>query len=76
MYQIENVSQLSIFSLQTTSMNSVNKANPYSLYMNSHNALKPHQSKGKDTKRLNLAMLPMMCTLESKFLKIGVTFLV
>ena len=43
----------------------------------SHSELTPitHQSNGNDTKRLNLAMLPILCTLEPKFLKIGVTLL-
>ena len=75
MYQIENVCQLSFFLLQTPNTNLVNKTNPYSLWINFNNTLKPHQSNENDTKRLNLAMLPILCTLEPKFLKIGVTLL-
>ena len=37
--------------------------------------LKLNQSKGNVTKRHNLAMLPMLCTLEPIFWKIGINFL-
>lgn len=49
MYQIESVSQLPILLLQAPNMNLVNKANPNSLWIVSHNPKTPLE-KGKGYK--------------------------
>ena len=50
MYQIESVSQLPILLLQTPNMNLVNKANPKSLWIVSHDPKTPLE-KGKGYKK-------------------------